>query len=121
MAVCTVSLLMIAYTVAFAEAGVTTPAIDEAMFCTVACSTGLNSTPVGLAAGPVVTKLRSTSKSTTRIVSPATTLTGPPKTTLMPLWYALGVVMSLVVEPSLNMSGALSVTRAESTSRRSCV
>ncbi len=85
-----------------------------------ACNTGLKSAPVGDEPEPVNTKLRDASKSTTRVVWPGATCTGPPKLTLMPDCMPLGTLSVRVFEPSLNVALPASVMRAESTTNRSC-
>jgi len=69
----------------------------------------------------VNTKLRQTSKSTSRTVCPLVTWTGPERFTLMPVWAPLGTFTADVAPPPENSRPFPRVTRPESTSMRSWV
>ena len=107
-----------AYSPALLDGGRTVPAIDPATSMTVAWMTGLKEADFGPPGGPWNTKLRDTSKSTRRTVSPGTTDTLS-RLTLRPEVDPLGTVSTAVGLPLVKVIGALRVTRAESTRSRS--
>ena len=94
------------------------PAIEPATFMTVAWMTGLKLADLGPPGGPWNTKLRETSKSTRRTVSPGMTYTLS-RLTLRPDSEPLGTFSDAVGLPLVKVTGDFRVTWAESTINRS--